>query len=791
MIKKVLILSICIFSIGWTFEGGWDPGKIPADRVSTDITNFNGNLSSADTTVQKSLDTLDNVSVTGLSGWTRTGTNVLLTTSTDNVGIGTSVPRQKLDVIGSALFSGNVGIGTSIPTGKLEIVGGDVRVGTGTFNNSGASDDLYVTGNLEIDGIYYGNGSGLTSVPQLWTNVGNNLYPTTIANNVGIGTTTISNTLTVEGATGGIDINYRTLPIAADSYVKYLDHYTGADGATSHTPNIGSALNFVGTAQIDNAWGAVASPTSVLLDGNSDYVYSDTALDFSNSNFSIELWVKSNSNPGMQDIMECKTSASGYPRLDIVKYTGGQLRFLVQSAVPANIASYETTGNVITDTNSHKIEVTRSGSNLFILIDGSSVALTTTTAIGTATIPAFDSCSFGWSRTSSNFYWNGWFDENRISIGTARNVSNYLVETVEFDPKDSVIDSPSITLQTSGTDRWTFGGDGVNSNAFVIASSGALTSSPRFTINTSGNVGIGTTAPVDTLQVSGTFSARTASGLQGLHQNSVGNVGIGMSTEGAKLDVNGDIKLSGTDNIILNNNWVSGDGGDEGVFVLANGNVGIGSSNPGQKLDVNGTIRTVTGTGIISTLYNNTILDATGTNTALSIKNNAGTSTLMLVNYSTGNVGIGSSTGINNKLQVIGSVGIGSTAYGVSAPTNGMIVQGNVGIGTTNPKHSLEIMGKLAITQLVAPTVSSCGTSPSIIAGSTDSCGEVTVGSDVAPINSCLITFNSAFLNAPHCFIQPESEIKNFSYESTTGTLTIQSTDDLDGVTVDWLCIGF
>ncbi|MDP8212913.1 MAG: hypothetical protein P9X22_06460, partial [Candidatus Zapsychrus exili] len=53
-----------------------------------------------------------------------------------------------------------IGIGTGAPTSLLQIVGGDVKVGTGTFDNAGSSDDLYVTGNLEVDGsVWLGDAS--------------------------------------------------------------------------------------------------------------------------------------------------------------------------------------------------------------------------------------------------------------------------------------------------------------------------------------------------------------------------------------------------------------------------------------------------------------------------------------------------------------------------------------------------------------------------------------------------------------------------------------------------------
>ncbi|MCB0378281.1 MAG: tail fiber domain-containing protein, partial [Bdellovibrionales bacterium] len=60
--------------------------------------------------------------------------------------------------------AGNVGIGTTTPSGILDIEGGDVFIGAGTLTNTSGNEDLSVAGNVEVDGIIYGNGAGLTGV---------------------------------------------------------------------------------------------------------------------------------------------------------------------------------------------------------------------------------------------------------------------------------------------------------------------------------------------------------------------------------------------------------------------------------------------------------------------------------------------------------------------------------------------------------------------------------------------------------------------------------------------------
>lgn len=156
------------------------------------------------------------------------------------------------------MSSGAVGVGTNSPIGALNVVGDELRVGSGGTNtNATGAGELYVQNDLEVDGVIYGDGSGITGLGSGgWTDSGTIIYNATTSDQVAIGTTTpVSGAaLTVFGTIAGSSSGPLTM--------------TGGNVGIG-TFSVPSVLLHVGST--------VGSPTSV---GSGDvYIQSDLEVD--------------------------------------------------------------------------------------------------------------------------------------------------------------------------------------------------------------------------------------------------------------------------------------------------------------------------------------------------------------------------------------------------------------------------------------------------------------------------------------------------------------------------------
>ena len=136
------------------------------------------------------------------------------------------------------------------------------------------------------------------------------------------------------------------------------------------------------------------------------------------------------------------------------------------------------------------------------------------------------------------------------------------------------------------------------------------------------------------------------------------------------------------------------DGGTSIYNTTTTDKVGIGSTSPTELLDVNGNIKA---SGYLKT---------TGTGDSY-------------INATSGNVGVGTFSIGSSGLFVKTNLAIGSNYHTLAAPTNGVLIQGNLGVGTFSPSVSLHVVGNQRVTGLV-----SCDTID------TDSSGNLTCGTD-------------------------------------------------------------
>ncbi len=233
----------------------------------------------------------------------------------------------------------------------------------------------------------------------------------------------------------------------------------------------------------------------------------------------------------------------------------------------------------------------------------------------------------------------------------------YIKTYTETDPKVG-------TITTDYVPRW----DGSALSTGLIFDDGS-------------KIGIGTTNPSSKLVVQDSFAS---GGILKLQNNNIqaGDtwwMGFSHGTDSAdsndraRIGIN--VKNEGDGRLVF---YTGGAGTQvERVRIDESGNVGIGSTSPATTLDVNGTVTATAFAGDGSDLTNLPSTSSIWTEDTGFIKYN-------------GDVGIGN-TDPGADFSVSGSAAIGSGYYQNTAPTNGLLVEGKVGIGTAAPESKLVV----------------------------------------------------------------------------------------------------
>lgn len=221
--------------------------------------------------------------------------------------------------------------------------------------------------------------------------------------------------------------------VAIQENTKMLLHLDGSDGATSTVDSSGrhGTINFNGTAQLDTAFQKFGE-SSLLLDGNSDYLDLPSSSDWSmfennTDSWTVDFWVKHADFSGVETYLSCYEDSSN--NWDLLFVFGSIALEIESGGVPLFTM---VPGGSISDSDWHHIAFVKVADIYAIYLDGVQV-----TYIQDSSTASFDGILKIGQAAEGGVYLDGHIDEIRI------------INSNPFSASPNVGKTNTITIPTS------------------------------------------------------------------------------------------------------------------------------------------------------------------------------------------------------------------------------------------------------------------------------------------------------------------------------------------------------
>ncbi len=208
-----------------------------------------------------------------------------------------------------------------------------------------------------------------------------------------------------------------------------MNHRDAATTLIDDSPAARTGAVFNGNAQIDTAQKKFGS-ASLLLDGTGDFVSYPSSADLSGSqtDFTVEAWVRPNESGRLQVVCGKRSSATTASEYEFFKTTANTMSVLAWAAAAAVTINITGTTALSTGTWYH-VAVSKSGTTWRLFVDGALEA----SAVESAGAAATNAQLFVIGREIGSTVrdWNGWIDEIRVT-SAARYTATFTAPTTAF-----------------------------------------------------------------------------------------------------------------------------------------------------------------------------------------------------------------------------------------------------------------------------------------------------------------------------------------------------------------------